>query len=191
MSEEIKINCPACGAPVTSEICPYCGAMTGLDTASADMEYPVLECKEAHMNFWNITFPLIFAFGFGFFGFAFPVIFSVAGKGFDTMATVICIPFAVIAVVSLVIVLKNLYYALSVKSMGEEMEGTVYGYMDDTLLLNDRPAQICKILLHTSKGPRFILYKLHDTTHPYGINDRINIKVYKNRFAVIKNKERI
>ena len=35
-------KCPSCGAPIVSEICAYCGAMTGLNTAKADMEYPVL-----------------------------------------------------------------------------------------------------------------------------------------------------
>ena len=32
------------------------------------MEYPVLECKAASLNFWNIGFPMIFAVAFGLFG---------------------------------------------------------------------------------------------------------------------------
>ena len=63
-----QMNCPSCGAPVVSEICAYCGMVTGLDTAGADMEYPVLECKAAVVNFWNFWFPMIFAAAFGFAG---------------------------------------------------------------------------------------------------------------------------
>lgn len=57
-------RCANCGAPVTIEICPYCNSFTGLDTKNANMEYPVIECKEANMNFWNVLFPMIFAVSF-------------------------------------------------------------------------------------------------------------------------------
>ncbi len=36
--ESKTINCKNCGAPVTSEKCPYCGSLTGLSTAKADMD---------------------------------------------------------------------------------------------------------------------------------------------------------
>ena len=32
------------------------------------MEYPVLECKEAAVNFWTLWFPIIFAVAFGMSG---------------------------------------------------------------------------------------------------------------------------
>ncbi|MCR5719965.1 MAG: hypothetical protein K6F84_05315 [Lachnospiraceae bacterium] len=183
---EKQILCPNCGAPVTSEICQYCGTMTGLDTASANMEYPLIECKEAHLNFWNLAFPAIFAFGFGFFGFIFPIAFSMAGDKFGGFAKIICIPFAVIGVVALIIVLRNLYYYFSVRLMGKETEGTVYGYVDDDMVLNGQAAQACKILIHTSEGPRFIMYQLKETLRPYGINGKIRLKVYKDRFTIVK-----
>ena len=71
--------CASCGAPVVSEICAYCGTKTGLDTTAADMEYPVLECKEAIANFWTVGFPLIFAAAFGIPGF---ILLLIAGTGF-------------------------------------------------------------------------------------------------------------
>ncbi len=187
--DKVEKTCPFCGAPVTSEICPYCGTATGLDTASADMEYPVIECKEAHLNFWNLAFPAIFAVGFGFFGFIFPIAFSAAGQEFGGFARLICIPFALVGIVSAIIVLRNLYYFLSVYFGGKQIEGKVYGYADDNVLLNGHPAQICKILLHTPHGARFIMYQLNSTEHPYGINDRIFVKVYKNRFSIVKRKD--
>ena len=181
-----SVICSNCGAPVTSEICPYCGAMTGLDTASANMEYPVIECKEAHLNFWNLAFPAIFAVGFGFFGFIFPFAFSMAGDKMESFVKIICIPFAITGIVAFIIVIRNLYYFLSVCLAGSETEGRVYGYVDDNMLLNGQAAQVCKILLHTPDGPRFIMYQLKETTHPYGINDRISLKVFKNRFTILK-----
>ena len=71
--ESKAINCKNCGAPVTSEICPYCGSMTGLNTAKADMEYPVLECKEVNIGFWNVIFPGIFFVMFGLIGLVIPL----------------------------------------------------------------------------------------------------------------------
>ena len=53
-------NCPSCGAPITTEVCPYCNVFTGLKSSDANMEYPVIECKEAHVGFWNVVFPMIF-----------------------------------------------------------------------------------------------------------------------------------
>jgi hypothetical protein len=183
-------TCPYCGAAITSEICPYCGSITGLDTANADMEYPVIECREAHLNFWNTAFPAIFAVSFGFVGFLLPLAVSASGVEKATLL-IVCIPFALIGLIAAIIVLKNLYYFISVRLAGKEITGKVYGYMDDDLLLNGSPAQICKILLHTPKGPRFIMYQMKRIDHPYGINDRIDLKVYRDRFAILKDDSRI
>ena len=35
-----------------------------------NMEYPVIECKEGNITFWNVVFPMIFAFSFGGVGFS-------------------------------------------------------------------------------------------------------------------------
>ena len=75
MLDNVKRNCPNCGAPITTEVCPYCNIMTGLDTKYADMEYPVIECKEASIRFVNFWLPMIVAVGFGFCGFVFPFVF--------------------------------------------------------------------------------------------------------------------
>ena len=58
-------TCSACGAPIVSEICAYCGTATGINTVEADMEYPIIKCKEATINFWTVVFPMIFAVAFG------------------------------------------------------------------------------------------------------------------------------
>ena len=187
MQENVNKKCPNCGAPLTTEICPYCHNATGLDTAKADMEYPVIECKEASINFWNFWFPMIFAVSFGFFGFIFPLIFILADPSSALMVILFCSIFGIIGVNAFVIAIKQVIRSNKVKQKGKEIEAIVYGYMDDNILLNGTPAQIVKLLVTTKDGKRFILYQLKDTAHPYKINSRIKLLVYKDIFMVKKD----
>ena len=189
-------HCKNCGAPVTTELCPYCNSFTGLETADADMEYPVVECKESALGFWNVIFPAIFAFAFGFAGFFSLISFLFADipTGVMSVASIIYtlgffLPFAIIGIVAAVITVKPIIRYLSVKRHGIEIEGIVYGYMDDNLFINNVPAQIVKILIDTPKGKRFILYQLGDVKKPYKLNSKINLLVYKNYFIIKENKE--
>lgn len=187
MQDNANKKCPNCGAPLTTEICPYCHNATGLDTAKADMEYPVIECKEASINFWNFWFPMIFAVSFGFFGFIFPLIFILADPSSALMVILLCSIFGIIGVAAFVIAIKQVIRRSIVKQKGKEIEAIVYGYMDDNILLNGSPAQIVKLLVTTKDGKRFILYQLKDTAHPYKINSRIKMLVYKDIFMVKKD----
>ena len=180
-------TCPSCGAPLVSEICAYCGTATDLNTAEADMEYPVLECKAATLNFWTVWFPAIFAGAFGIAGLSVLIIAIVVNVGFTMW--LIGIPFLLIGIVALVIMLRTIMRYIKVKKNGKVIQATVYGYMDDGVLINNKPAQIVKLLVQTPNGPRFILYKLGNTLKPYGINDSINIMVYQNYFLICKNEE--
>lgn len=190
MSEEKVRNCPNCGAPVTTEICPYCNAMTGLDTRSANMEYPVIECKEADIGFFNVAFPMIFAVGGGFFGFIFPLFFLYAGDGEDFfIVALMCSIFALMGIVAFVIGIKPVIRYFSVKSKGKEVEAIVYGYMEDNLFINGIPAQIVKLLVDTNDGKKFILYQLGDVKRPYKVNGKIKLKVYKDVFLIENKKQ--
>ena len=84
--------------------------------------------------------------------------------------------------------LRTLLRYAKVKKRGERIRATVYGYMDDHVLINDRPAQIVKLLIQTSAGPRFILYQLGNTLRPYGVNDTVDIMVYGDYFLICKDK---
>lgn len=163
-----KNHCSNCGAPVTTEICPYCKCATGIDTMDADMEYPVIECKEANLNFWNVVFPMIFALMFGFF--------------------FIFFPFGIISIIAFIIGITPVirYYLIDIN--GQEIEAVVYGYLDDKMLFNNMPGQIVKLLVDTNDGKKFILYQLADTTQPYQVNSKIKLKVYKNLFHIVKDK---
>ena len=186
----VNRNCPNCGAPVTTEICPYCNAATDIDTRFADMEYPVIECREAGITFWNFVFPMIFAVSFGFFGFVFPLSFLFVGdKGEALSVFLFCSIFGIIGVVAFVISMIPVVRTLMIMLRGKNIEAVVYGYMDDNVLLNNVPAQIVKLLVTTNDGKKFILYQLGDIKQPFKVNSRINLKVYKDIF-LIENKKK-
>ena len=195
MADSVKtINCKNCGAPVTSEICPFCGSMTGLDTMTADMEYPVLECKEANIGFWTVAFPAVFAIGFGYAGLVMPVMMFITDDQLDIPGTfagfsvLFFLPFALVGIVATVFTVIPIYRYLMLKIKGKEIYGTVYGYCDDKVMLNNRPAQVVKILVQSPEGPRFIMYQMGTTDHPYGINTKISLRVYKDMFMIEKKK---
>ena len=176
--------CASCGAPVVSEICAYCGTKTGLDTTAADMEYPVLECKEAITNFWTVGFPLIFAAAFGIPGI---ILLLIAGTGFGNGSLLLIgAPFFLIGITALFLALRTLFRYTKVKTHGKRIRAVVYGYINDNVLINDQPAQIVKLLIQTPTGPRFILYQLGDTIRVYGVNDKIEIMMYENYFLICK-----
>ena len=185
-------TCPQCGAPINSEICQFCGAKTGIKTKDANMEYPAIECKEVVLNFWTVVFPAIFAVSFGFFGFAFPVIFLLNGAtGKEAVSIILgCSIFAIIGIAAAVIMITPIIRYIFITVAGKKISGTVYGYMDDTVLMNGQPAQVVKILTQTKKGPRFLLYQLGNTTKPHKVNSKISMKVYKNYFMIIKDNDK-
>lgn len=183
-------KCSSCGAPVTSEVCPYCGNFTGLDTSSADMEYPVIECKEAHIGFWNVVFPMIFACSFGFAGFIMPIlVFTVGADVFPKTLILFFLPFAAIGAIALYLTINPIVRYFSVKHYGKEINAIVYGYMDDNILLNGNPAQIVKLLVNTNEGKKFIMYQLGDIKQPFKINSQIKLKVYKDIFLIEDKKK--
>lgn len=190
MVNGVKKNCSNCGAPVTTEICPYCNVVTGLDTQNVDMEYPVIECKEVNIGFWSVLFPMIFAASFGFAGFIMPILFfSMGGDEFPKSMILFFLPFALIGIVAFIIAIKPVIRSITIKTKGKEIYATVYGYMDDNILLNGRPTQIVKLLVDTNDGKKFILYQLGDTKKPFKINSRINLKVYKDIFFIENKKQ--
>ena len=91
-------KCPNCGAPLTTEICPYCYNVTGIDTLDTGIEYQVIECKEANVNFWNFWFPMIFAVVFGLFGILFSIPFIFYANESILFIIILCGIFLIIGV---------------------------------------------------------------------------------------------
>lgn len=184
-------HCSNCGAPLTTEICPYCYVATGLDTEYADMEYPVIECKEAVINFWNVGFPMIFAFAFGFgaFMFSFPVFLIGSDDSMNYLFLGVGIFIGLLGILAFVIAMIPTSRYIFIELRGKKIDATVYGYMNDNLLINGMPAQIVKLLVSTNDGLKFILYQLGDVKQPFKINSKIELKVYKDIFLIENKKQ--
>ena len=180
--------CPHCGAPITSEICSYCGTNVadyeGM-TSELTAEYPTLDCKMARFSFFGIVFPLIFFVAFGSFGTIFPIMFIVndpeAPKATIMLA---CLPFALVGLGAGVVFFRHLIRAVAVSLFGEKIKALVYGYMDDVVAYNGNNGKVVKLLIDTPHGKRFIFLPLEKTNKPYKINSTITLKHYKNWFKV-------
>ena len=194
-----KLTCRNCGAPITSEICQYCGCRTGLSTDEANADYPIIECKEANLGFWTIGFPLIFAVGFGFIGGILPIVLYLTSKEMFSKTIIdkpinlyfSCLLFLLIGIIAAVIAIKPIIRYIILKSKGKLIKATVYGYTNDNVLLNNRPAQVVKLLADTPSGKRFLMYQLGNPGRPYGINTELELFVYKEYFLIVKKKETI
>lgn len=188
MSENRKMKnakcCPACGAPAVSEVCQYCGVATGLKTAEAQMEYPILDCKEAALNFFSFWFPMIFAVAFGV-----PALIMLPLSIITIVLLIVDIPFLLIGGGGLFFVIRTLIRNNEIKKNGKLIQAVVYGYVDDNFLVNNKPAQKVKLLVNTPEGPRFIMYSLGKTIKPYAVNSTIDLLVYKNYFVIQEKKE--
>jgi len=181
-------RCPNCGAAVTTEICEYCHAKTGIDTNKADMEYPVIECKEANIN--NPVFLVFFIIFFVFimFGTFVSFIFFNRFSSFSSFSIVMFLPFILISIFILSIVLSPIIRYIKVKTKGKEIEATVYGYMNDSLTNASTDInQIVKLKVDTNEGPKFILYQMGHSQKLYKINSKIKLKVYKDIFMIVKD----
>ena len=101
----------------------------------------------------------------------------------------VAIPFFIVGVTMWCAVLTPLLRYIKVKFFGKEIEATVYGYMNDNVLINGSPAQIAKLLVQTNDGPKFILYQLGDIKQPYGIKTTLKLKVYKDIFLIVNKQQ--
>ncbi len=188
---ENKTTCSQCGATITTEICPYCGSKTEIDTKNADMIYPIIDCKEANIGFWTVAFPGLFAFIFGGFGLFMPLIFYGSDPYMDfsekAMMAMFAVIFGGIGITAFIIMIRPIVNWIFIKIKGKKITGTVYGYVNDSVVMNGEPAQIAKILVQTKNGPHFLFYQLGHPNKPYRINKQITLLMYKNKFLIAKD----
>ena len=185
-----RVICKNCGAPITTEICPYCNTFTELPTNMANADYPVMDCKPASLNFWKVGFPLIFGVAFSI-----EPLISLSMSGINDEFTnmiginpfmIISIPFLLISIISFGIAGMFISRYLKVKKYGTDTFATVYGYMQGGVYINGVPTYQIKLLVDTDDGPKFILYNLMQTIKPYGVNTKIKIRMYKNLFLIME-----
>jgi hypothetical protein len=171
---------------VLSEVCQYCGCrVDDADTAGLPAEYETIDCSNASLTFWNTIFAGIFSVMFGIVG-CMPLWVDNLPTGSEGMPRIFFVPFALVGAGATIIVIYSLYKYVLVSLKGKEITGTVYGYMDDVVSYNRRPGQVCKILVDTLKGKRFIYYSLQGTNRPYPVNEKVTLRVYKNYFMIVR-----
>ena len=180
--KKLQRHCPNCGAPANSEICSYCGSKTGIDSAAAYMEYPVIDCNEVIIEPDEIKFDLILGGIFASLGLGL--------MGYDILVckcvfmTIFGLPFAAVGVGTCISPLRKYLRYLTVKKRGKVIPAVVYGYLDDDVIINDRPSQIVKLLIETPEGPRFILYQLYSTVKPFMVNAKVELIERKGRYLL-------
>ena len=179
--------CPHCGAPITSEICSYCGTnVADFEEMTSELvaEYPTAECHMARFSFFGTIFPLTFMLSFVFFGIMFPFIFVATGNAPKTVI-LRCLPFALVGIGAGIVFFRNISRVVMVNTKGKVIDAIVYGYMDDTVAYNGNNGQVVKLLISTPQGKRFIFLSLEATNKPYKINSTIKLKHYKNLYKIM------
>ena len=189
MSKDKKL-CKSCGAPITKEVCPYCGMKNERDKNEELLNIPSIDCKEVNLTFFSVVFPAIFAFAFGFAGFGMPLIFmSSPAPNFPAPMFLFFVPFMAVGVGAFAFMITPFIRLFKINRYGKEIEGTVHSYTNDNVTINGIPGQVVRILVETDEGPRYLKYQLGSTDHPYKIGSKIRLKVYKDIFRIIEKKK--
>lgn len=180
-------TCPQCGAPAVSEVCSYCGAKTRIKTEYADMEYPVIDCREATLTYLTVGYPLLFGVPTTMVGIAMSLYGLLSDYEVPIFLTIFGAIFVAIGLYLIVQVILLFFRYLYVFLFGKQIEGIVYGYLV-------HESDICKgtltvkIFTQTKEGPRILLYQLGKQNRPYATNGKIRLKVRGKTFLIIENK---
>ena len=173
-----NMNCQNCGAKVTSEICPYCKAQSGINPNLVNLEYPLLEYetipKSSISSFLVVTCIFIFI----------AIVPLMIGFGGDTFSLVFDIVFSgIVAFIYIHLLVKLLVYLHKYKTTqkkGEILNAYVHGFLDENRPDEKFKYSTVKLLVDTKDGKRFILFKLDERNKPYKIGSNVKLKVYNN-----------
>lgn len=175
-----KFPCKNCGAPVTTDICPYCKANSGINQNLVDLEYPVLNYET--MEKGNLSIVIIVLLVVMLF-FLFPLtfifdenkIFKFAGLFFAIVELIVFMP-----IISKILSFIIKYHMT--EKYGDELIATVQGYMNDKH--NVFNYKTLKLLVDTPEEKGYILYRLNTQNKTYKIGSRIKLKVRKNACVI-------
>ncbi len=192
MANNIVITCKNCGAPVTTEICPYCGSITGYKAANDKILHSAIKNKSASLTFTTIGMPLIFAgmltvfsicMGVALFG-AKQNAFQMLGIGFFFVLM------AGGALFAFYIPIINIIRYTLASLFGKRVKGIVYGYKDGIIAVNGATVQDIIVLIEDGENSKFIIYKSNRTIQKVGINDEVELKNFKNIYIEAKPKRK-
>ena len=171
--------CPNCGAPISVEVCPYCGTLVAVSSDDIGVDLPTVELTVPRFDIFYIGMPAIFGVSFTLVGLGFVIPFMIG----SIEAILFSLPFLIFPIIgigALCVLIRNLHTYYVTKSKGAIVEGIVYGYVQDDLLINGVPAKKLKVL---AKDKYYIL-KISTTSKMYPVNSKITLRIWK-EFAMI------
>ena len=179
-----KNNCKNCGAIITTKICPYCNAQTGLKKDLDVQDLPVIECVNPDLHNSSISFLLII----GIIMIFLPIYLFNFGEVHEPGSEKYLPIFILIGIILIIIFIKQLLDRILLKIFGKKITGTVCGYVTNGSQLNGFPIKLIKIKIDTEDGEKYIYYNTKDTKEPYKVNSTIQLKRF-NKFFIIEKEE--
>ena len=182
-NDEIELKCQNCGAPASQELCPYCGAQTGLNPKLINLEYPRAELERvAVYPKSHAVIIIIFVLAL----ITTSIIMMLNAFNRDSIISIITfiIPGLCIAGMGLytfALFIKQFSKQFTIIVLGETIEGTVIGYITD----ENQDYIIVKILLNINNENKILLEKDYINIRKYKINSKIKIKLYKNKYHIV------
>lgn len=180
---EIKLKCQNCGAPASQELCPYCGAQTGLNPKLINLEYPRAELERV------VVYPkshavIILTFVLALITTSIFMMLNVFNE--DSIISIITflIPGLFIAGIGLLtfaLFIKQFSKQFTIIVLGKTIEGTVIGYIAEENL----DYIIVKILLNINNEKKILLEKDYINIKKYRINSKLKVKIYKNKYYIV------
>lgn len=195
-------TCKYCGAPATTEICPFCHNPTGIKPLQADLDYPMINSKPAHLDKKRLGEYILGIVVYSIFILPALVLSYRSGMRVFTSVFFACSIFIVFVIIEYVIPLcKMISRYILVKNHGKKITATVYGYMDyigfkgkmqdiennsnTQITYNHLAQKTVKLLANSKQGKRFILYPLGINKTPFEINQEVQLMYYKDCFILL------
>ena len=192
MANNIGITCKNCGAPVTTEICPYCGSITGYKAANDEILHSAIKNKSASLTFTTIGLPLIFAGMLTVFSIFIGI--ALFGAGLHAFQSLYVGFFFVLmaggALFAYYIPISHIIRYMLASLFGKRVKGIVYGYKDGVIVVNGATVQDIIILIEDGENSKYVKYKSNRTIQKLGINDEIELKNFKNIYIEAKPKRK-
>lgn len=177
--------CPSCGYPTTEEKCYYCNSEPAISSQYANLNYPIVECKEANLSPFLYSEYIKLGVCFTIIIILFLIICFLVKEDNYGAILFFAIFFGIVPVMCAHTIIKHKKRYDIVKENGKEIEGIVCGYLYDRVKVRHRYLKIAKILINKDTDPKYIMYHLGTKYCPYPINSTIILLSYENLYSIL------